>query len=71
MVVVCHSIIGLSFLSLQVWYPSCRLILTLQHDNDASHTARSVRDFMQDRPWPAKSSELKPLSTSGTCWIGG
>ena len=50
-----------------MWYPSCRLILTcmtLQHDNATSHTARSVRDFLQDRnvsvlPWPAKSPDLK------------
>ena len=32
--------------------------MTLQHDNATSHTARSVRDFLQDRnvsvlPWPA------------------
>uniref|UniRef100_A0A674EY23 Tc1-like transposase DDE domain-containing protein n=1 Tax=Salmo trutta TaxID=8032 RepID=A0A674EY23_SALTR len=40
--------------------------LTLQHDNATSHTARSVRDFMQDRnvsilPWPAKSPDLNPI----------
>ena len=39
--------------------------MTLQHDNGTSHTARSVRDFLQGRnvsvlPWPAK-----------TCWIRG
>ena len=37
--------------------------MTLQHDNATSHTARSVRDFLQDRnvsvlPWPAKSPAL-------------
>uniref|UniRef100_A0A4W5JZA3 Glycine receptor, beta b n=1 Tax=Hucho hucho TaxID=62062 RepID=A0A4W5JZA3_9TELE len=61
---VCHSIIGLSLLSL--WYPSCSLILTLQHENATSHTARSVCDFLQDRnvsvlPWPAKSPDLNPI----------
>ena len=40
--------------------------MTLQHDNDTSHTARSVRDFLQDRnirvlSWPAKSSDLNPI----------
>ena len=35
--------------------------MTLQHDNATSHTARSVRDFLQVRnvsvlPWPAKRS---------------
>uniref|UniRef100_A0A673W6P1 Tc1-like transposase DDE domain-containing protein n=1 Tax=Salmo trutta TaxID=8032 RepID=A0A673W6P1_SALTR len=40
--------------------------MTLQHDNATSHTARSVRDFLQDRnvivlPWPAKSPELNPI----------
>ena len=39
--------------------------MTLQHDNATSHTARSVRDFLQDRnvgvlPWPAKSPDLNP-----------
>ena len=33
--------------------------MTLQHDNAPSHTARSVRDFLQDRnvsvlPWPSE-----------------
>ena len=42
-----------------MWYPSCRL----QHDNTTSHTARTVRNFLQDRnvsvlPWPAKSPDL-------------
>ena len=42
-----------------MWYPSCRLILTWQ----CSHTARSMRDFLQDMnvsilPWPAKSPDL-------------
>jgi hypothetical protein len=51
--------------------------MTLQHDNDTSHTARSVHDFLQDRnvsvlPWPVQRSRISiPLSTSGTCWIGG
>uniref|UniRef100_A0A8C7VK38 Tc1-like transposase DDE domain-containing protein n=1 Tax=Oncorhynchus mykiss TaxID=8022 RepID=A0A8C7VK38_ONCMY len=36
-----------------------------QHDN-AHHTTRSVRDFLQDRnvsvlPWPAKSPDLNPI----------
>jgi transposase len=40
--------------------------MTLQPDNDTSHTARSVRDFLQDRnvsvlPWPAKSPDLNPI----------
>ena len=40
--------------------------MTLQHDNGTSHTARSVRDFLQDRnvsilPWPAKSPDLNPI----------
>ena len=38
----------------------------LKHDNATSHTARSVRDFLQDRnvrvlPWPAKSPDLNPI----------
>ncbi|CDQ97479.1 unnamed protein product [Oncorhynchus mykiss] len=50
--------------------------MTLQHDNATSHTARSVRDFLQDRnvsvlPWPGKARIAIPLSTTGTCWIGG
>ena len=37
--------------------------MTLQHDNATSHTARSVRDFLQARnvsvlSWPAKSPDL-------------
>ena len=40
--------------------------MTLQHDNATSHTARSVRDFLQDRnvnvlPWPQKSPDLNPI----------
>ena len=40
--------------------------VTLQHDNATSNTARSVRDFLQDRnvrvlPWPAKSLDLNPI----------
>uniref|UniRef100_A0A8K9XJ96 Tc1-like transposase DDE domain-containing protein n=1 Tax=Oncorhynchus mykiss TaxID=8022 RepID=A0A8K9XJ96_ONCMY len=40
--------------------------MTLQHDNATSHTARSERDFLQDRnisvlPWPAKSPDLNPI----------
>ena len=40
--------------------------MTLQHDNATSHTARSVRDFLQDRnvsvlPLPAKSPDLNPI----------
>jgi hypothetical protein len=39
--------------------------MTLQHDNATSHTAHSVHYFLQDR------NVSVPLSTSGTCWIGG
>uniref|UniRef100_A0A674E0K0 Tc1-like transposase DDE domain-containing protein n=1 Tax=Salmo trutta TaxID=8032 RepID=A0A674E0K0_SALTR len=40
--------------------------MTLLHDNATSRTARSVRDFLQDRnvsvlPWPAKSPDLNPI----------
>uniref|UniRef100_A0A4W5MPX7 Tc1-like transposase DDE domain-containing protein n=1 Tax=Hucho hucho TaxID=62062 RepID=A0A4W5MPX7_9TELE len=40
--------------------------MTHQYDNATSHTARSVRDFLQDRnvsvlPWPAKSPGLNPI----------
>ena len=40
--------------------------MTLQHDNATSHTARSVRDFLQDRnvsvlPWPSKSPDLNRI----------
>uniref|UniRef100_A0AAZ3R398 Tc1-like transposase DDE domain-containing protein n=1 Tax=Oncorhynchus tshawytscha TaxID=74940 RepID=A0AAZ3R398_ONCTS len=40
--------------------------MTLQHDNATSHTARSVRDFLQNRnvsvlPWPAKSQDLNSV----------
>uniref|UniRef100_A0AAZ3QJW0 Tc1-like transposase DDE domain-containing protein n=1 Tax=Oncorhynchus tshawytscha TaxID=74940 RepID=A0AAZ3QJW0_ONCTS len=40
--------------------------MNLQHDNATSHTARSVRDFLQNRnvsvlPWPAKSPDLNPI----------
>ena len=40
--------------------------MTLQHDNATSHTARSVRDFLQNRnvsvlPWPVKSLDLNPI----------
>ena len=40
--------------------------MTLKHDNATSHTARSVRDFLQNRnvsvlPWPAKSPDLNPI----------
>ena len=48
-------------------HPSCGTHpdMTLQHNNATSHTARSVRDFLQDRnvsvlPWPAKSPDLNP-----------
>ena len=79
---VCHSIIGLSLLSLQaistlcvtgktflphvVPYLQAHPDMTLQHDNATSHTARSVRDFLQDinvsvLPWPAKSPQLYPI----------
>ena len=41
-------------------------VMTLHHDNATSHTARSVRDFLQDRnvsvlPWPAKSPDFNPI----------
>ena len=44
--------------------------MTLQHDNATSHTARSVRDFLQDRyvsvlPCPAKSPDLNPIEHVG------
>ena len=44
--------------------------MTLQHDNATSHTARAVRDFLQDRnvsvlPWPGKSPELNPIEHVG------
>ena len=40
--------------------------MTLQHDNATSHTARYVRDFLEDRnvsvlPWPAKSTDFNPI----------
>ena len=40
--------------------------MTLQHDNATSHTARSVRDFLQDRnvsvlSWPVKNPDLNPI----------
>ena len=40
--------------------------MTLQHDNATSHTARSVRDFLQDKnvsglPWSAKCLDLNPI----------
>ena len=40
--------------------------MTLQHDNATNHTARCVRDFLQDRnvsvlPGPAKSPDLNPI----------
>ena len=40
--------------------------MTLQQDNAPSHTARSLRDFLQARkdcvlPWPAKSPDLNPI----------
>ena len=40
--------------------------MTLQHDNATSYTARSVRDFLQDRnvsvlPWSAESPDLNPI----------
>ena len=40
--------------------------MPLQHDNATSHTARSVRDFLQDRnvsvlSWPVKSPDLNSI----------
>ena len=48
--------------------------MTLQHDNATSHTACSVRDYLQERnvsvlPWPAKSPDL--MDRRVTYWIGG
>ena len=42
------------------------LNMTLQHDNATSHTAHSVRDFLQDNnvsilPWPLKSTDLNTI----------
>ena len=44
--------------------------MTLQLDNATSHTACSVRDFLQDRnvsvrSWPAKSLDLQRLEPVG------
>ena len=44
--------------------------MTLQHDSATSHTACSVRDFLQDRnvsvlPWPAKCPDLNPIGSEG------
>ena len=51
-----------------MWYPSCRLILTWPSSMTMppGHTARSVRDFLQDRnvsvlPWQVKSLYLNPI----------
>ena len=57
-----------------MWYPHPDM--TLQHHNATSHTARSVRDFLQDRNVSVLHGQRRarisiPLSTSGTCWIGG
>jgi hypothetical protein len=59
---VCDSIVWLSLLSLLHAHPD----MTLQHDNATSHTAHSVRDFLQHRnvsvlPWPAKSPDFNPI----------
>ena len=53
-------------LSHVVPFLQAHLDMTLQHDNATSYTARSVRDFLQDRnasvlPWPAKSPDLNPI----------
>ena len=59
-----------SFGNLRVFYIKLYQLNTylsiFQHDNATSHTARSVRDFLQDRnvivlPWPAKSLDLNPV----------
>ena len=50
--------------------------MTLQHDNATSHTARSVGDFCKTGMSVFFHGQRRaqisiPLSTSGTCWIGG
>jgi hypothetical protein len=47
--------------------------MTLQHDNATSHTARSVRDILQDSnvsvlPWQQRA--MNPIEYLWTCWIG-
>jgi hypothetical protein len=74
-----HSIIGLSLLSLQainsvhyredllphvVPFLQAHPDMTLQHDNAASHTARSVRDFLQDRNVSSAMGSKEPGSQS-------
>ena len=41
-------------------------VVLFQNDNATSHSARAVRDFLQDRnvsvlPWPVKSPDLNPI----------
>ena len=88
---VCHSIIGLVVIAGNlnavrnredillphvVTFLQAHPDMTLQQDNATSHTARSVRDFLQDRKSVFCHGQRRarisiPLSTSGTCWIGG
>jgi transposase len=47
--------------------------MILQHDNATRHTARSVRDFLQDRnvsvlPWPAMSPDVNPIEHIWDLW---
>ena len=48
--------------------------MTIQHDNATSHTARSVRDFLQDRnvsvlPWPAVTSVIQRRPRRPRCSV--
>ena len=50
--------------------------MTLQHDNATSYTARSVRDFLQDRnanvmPWPVRSPDLNLIPPRNVWELAG